>query len=405
MTNKLNVASLLIIIGAFFSCQESANSNQTAQSTIKKDTIKADNDTTITISNPPETTCNNDSLNALANIIAGTTDSSYVKYKYILQKSDFKHFQQNFDKRWHSFDSSRLENLRTFKTNELNKIVKTQHTLFYPFSGPDILHAQTFFPEANKYVMLGLEPIGSLPNFNIEEKDSLKKYFSKINTSLHAILKFSFFRTASMSQDLKNTEVDGTLHLLFLFLKRTGNSICSATPIYIDSLGNTVTLNSFSDLKKLKANNRGVEIKFSDKSLQPKTLYYFSLNAADGGLKSNKGFVSYLKNMGEVNTYLKGASYLMHKDYFSVIRNVILTQSKQVIQDDSGIALHYFTENSPQWQFNFYGQYTRPIPMFSAFYQADLDSLYKKQGSKNIGFGIGYNFRDKNSNFMIATKN
>jgi hypothetical protein len=43
--------------------------------------------------------------------------------------------------------------------------------------------------------------------------------------------------------------------------------------------------------------------------------------------------------------------------------------------------------------------------MFSAFYQADLDSTYKQQGSKPIGFGIGYNFRDKNSNFMIATKN
>ena len=42
--------------------------------------------------------------------------------------------------------------------------------------------------------------------------------------------------------------------------------------------------------------------------------------------------------------------------------------------------------------------------MFSQFYQADLDSTYKLQGAKPIGFGIGYNFRDKNSNFMIANK-
>ena len=40
--------------------------------------------------------------------------------------------------------------------------------------------------------------------------------------------------------------------------------------------------------------------------------------------------------------------------------------------------------------------------MFSEFYQADLDSTYKQEGSKPIG--IGYNFRDKNSNFMIANK-
>lgn len=87
-----------------------------------------------------------------------------------------------------------------------------------------------------------------------------------------------------------------------------------------------------------------------------------------------------------------------------MVRNVILNQSEHVIQDDSGIAFHYFTESNRAWSYTFYGSYIRPIAMFSAFYQADLDSTYKQQGSKNIGFGIGYNFRDKNSNFMIATK-
>jgi hypothetical protein len=131
---------------------------------------------------------------------------------------------------------------------------------------------------------------------------------------------------------------------------------------------------------------------------------YFSLNAADGGLKSNKGFMAYLKAMGTVNTYLKGASYLMHKDYFSMIRKVILAQSQHVIQDDSGIAFHYFLDDANKWNYSFFGQYLKPIPMFAQFYQKDLDSLYKQQGAKPIGFGIGYNFKDKNSNFMIATK-
>jgi hypothetical protein len=207
-----------------------------------------------------------------------------------------------------------------------------------------------------------------------------------------------------MSKDLKNAEVDGTLHLLFLFLKRTGNLICSAKPVTVDSLGHVVYLNSFIELKKMKSLTKGVEIKFTDKNNQPKTVSYFSLNAADGGMKQNKGFMTYLTNMGKINTYLKGASYLMHKSYFSMVRNVILNQSEHVIQDDSGIAFHYFTESNSAWSYTFYGSYIRPIAMFSAFYQADLDSTYKQQGSKNIGFGIGYNFRDKNSNFMIATK-
>ena len=345
----------------------------------------------------------NDSLNALADIMSGITDTNSI-YEYIQVTSDFKSFSKNFDKRWHVYDSTRLNNLRKFKENEISIIVKPQTTLFYPFSGPDILHAQTFFPEADKYVMIGLEPVGSLPEFKKEETDSLDTYFNKVNTSLNAILKFSFFRTQSMKNDLKNKEVDGTLHLLFLFLKRTGNQFCSAKPVTVDSLGAIEYVKSFSNLKKLKTNTRGVEIQFVDINKKPKTLYYYSLNAADGGLKFNKGFMAYLNNMGTINTYLKGASYLMHKNYFSMVRNVILNQSQHVVQDDSGIAFHYFIDDTHKWNYSFFGQYLKPIPMFSQFYQADLDSLYKKQGAKPIGFGIGYNFKDKNSNFMIATK-
>ena len=402
----LKQGSLLIVISALLLGCSSSSSEK--KSDVKKDTAKIIIDqTTIADDSMTEPEMSdfpvNDSLNALANIMAGIEDQ-YTFYQFIQSSSDFKIFSKNFDKRWMNYDSSRLMNLRRFKENEISKIVKPQTTLFYPFSGPDILHAQTFFPEADKYVMIGLEPVGSLPDFKKEEVDSLDTYFNKVNTSLNAILKFSFFRTESMSKDLRNKEVDGTLHLLFLFLKRTGNQLSSAKPISIDSIGNIQYVKSFSDLKKLKTNTRGVEIKFVNINKQLKTLYYFSLNAADGGLKYNKGFTAYLKNMGTVNTYLKGASYLMHKDYFSIIRKVILSQSQHVIQDDSGIAFHYFLEDANKWKYSFFGQYLKPIPMFAQFYQKDLDSLYKQQGAKPIGFGIGYNFKDKNSNFMIATK-
>lgn len=393
-------SGLICIAVVLSACSEDTTQKETV---VKKDTVVVKQSVDSSDVKEPETLCTNDSLNAMADIMSGITDSNSI-FKHIQFSTDFRNFHKTFDKRWQTFDSARLTNLKQFREQELSKIVKKQTTLFYPFSGPDILYAQTFFPDPDKYVMIGLEPVGSYPIFKVEGKDSLDSYFNKINTSLNAILKYSFFRTESMSKDLKNTEVDGTLHLLTLFLKRTGNSLCSAKAITVDSLGNVVYINSFSDLKKLKTATKGVEIKFSDAQHHAKTVCYFSLNAANGGLKFNKGFVSYLKNMGTINTYLKGASYLMHKDYFSIIRNVVLEQSEQVIQDDSGIALHYFTDSNFKWNYNFYGQYTKPISLFSHHYQSDLDSLYKQQGAKPIGFGIGYNFKDKNSNFMIATK-
>ena len=61
-------------------------------------------------------------------------------------------------------------------------------------------------------------------------------------------------------------------------------------------------------------------------------------------------------------------------------------------------------EDTNKWQFTFYGAYTKPINMFAKHYQSDLDSLYKKQGAKKLGFGLGYNYRDKNSSFILIKK-
>lgn len=345
----------------------------------------------------------NDTLNSTAQIIAGNSDSNTI-FKNIIASKNYQTFSANFSKRWNSFDSSRIQKLSSFRNTELGKHIINEKTLFYPFSGPDILYANLFFPQAEKFVMIGLEPVGTLPSFGTNQTDSLNKYYNKINTSLNAILNFSFFRTESMSMDLKNTEVNGTIHLLLLFLNRTGNSIVSAKPITVDTAGNKIYYSSFTELKSASLKTKGVEIVFKTKENQLKELSYFSLNAADDGLISNVGFRKYLSAMSQFNTYLKGASYLLHKPNFSIIRGIILNGASTITQDDSGIALRYFEKEKDKWDYTLYGEYSRPISMFSNCYQKNLDSLYKQSGSIPIGFGIGYNFKDKNSNLMVVKR-
>jgi hypothetical protein len=189
-----------------------------------------------------------------------------------------------------------------------------------------------------------------------------------------------------------------------LFLNRTGNSIVSAKPITVDTAGNKIYYSSFTELKSASLKTKGVEIVFKTKEYQLKELSYFSLNAADDGLRSNVGFRKYLSAMSQFNTYLKGASYLLHKPNFSIIRGIILNGASTITQDDSGIALRYFEKEKDKWDYTLYGEYSRPISMFSNCYQKNLDSLYKQSGSIPIGFGIGYNFKDKNSNLMVVKR-
>lgn len=345
----------------------------------------------------------NDSLNAIAKLITGTC-SDCPAYKAVTGSKHYTEFSAAFSKRWHEFDSTRIQQLKGFRENELAKEIKPEPNLFYPFSGPDILYAGLFFPDAEKIVMIGLEPVGTLPDFAAMKGDSVKRYYSQLNTSLNAILKFSFFRTESMNKDLKHSEVDGTIHLLLLFLNGTGNNLVSAKPVTIDSLGRKQYIDSFAALKKSNYKTKGVEIIFITPDNKVKELSYYSLNVVDIAMDSNRGFRTYLEGLRNFNTYLKGASYLLHKSYFSVVRNVILNGASTIVQDDSGIAYRYFAQNSDVWTYKLYGDYTRPISLFKNAYQKDLDSLYRKQGSTPLGFGIGYNFKDKNSNLMVAKR-
>jgi hypothetical protein len=392
----------LVLLLLLAGCSSNENKNQSAGTISKKDSIAPDS--LVEKNTEAKITPVNDTLNTIAKLIAGTYTAGNI-YEAVTTNKNYIDFSGSFSKRWDDFDSTRIRKLNEFRNQELKGEIKPEKTIFYPFSGPDILYASLFFPDAEKFILIGLEPVGTLPKFNKQEGDSLKEYYNKLNTSLNAILKFSFFRTESMSKDLKNTEVDGTVHLLFLFLSRTGNSIVSAKPITIDSMGNKAYLPSFEKLKTGKFKSKGVEIIFNTPDNKTKELNYYSLNIADDGLRNNGGFKIYLQNLKDFNTYLKGASYLLHKTYFSFVRNVILNGASTIVQDDSGIAFKYFEKSKASWSYKLFGNYTKPISLFKNSFQKDLDSLYRQKGSSALGFGIGYNFKDKNSNLMIAKRN
>jgi hypothetical protein len=348
----------------------------------------------------------NDTLNELAYLISGNKQYSFTVFKKFTDNEAFQNFSNDFTKRWLYFDSSRLNIIKNFADTILVKELINSERLFYPFSGPDILYATTLFPNIKHYTLIGLEPVGTLPILDDKNivPDSINNYFTKINSSLNSILRFSFFRTVAMKQDLRNEDLDGLLHLILLFLNRTNNSIVSVYPFYIDSLGNKQYLLDFNLLKSNVVKNKSLEINFITKDHELKSITYTSTNLSDETFKKNSGLNTYLTKLNFNITYLKGASYLLHKTNFDAIRNLILRYTNQLVQDDSGIAQKYIFNDSNKWKYSFYGNYTKPINMFKNHYQSDLDSLYKKVGTKKLGFGLGYNYRDKNSNFMVITK-
>jgi hypothetical protein len=270
---------------------------------------------------------------------------------------------------------------------------------FYPFSGPDVADMLTFFPDSREYLLIGLEPVGCLP---IALSDYAPAYFTDLRQSLETVVASGFFRTEGMSHDLKETNVSGVLPLLLFLMARSGFTIVDAKAIQIDASGAIISGTSVASPGQAAGETQGVAIQFSDQRHGVRTLRYFSLNLENTRIRKKPGTLKYLNSLPETVTLVKSASYLMHKTYFSTTRNLVLSKSRVLVQDDSGIPFHYFDPQT--WDVHLYGTYLGPIDLFKDWFQDDLKAAFAEpKDVQPLGFGIGYRHRLE-SNLLVGVR-
>lgn len=354
--------------------------------------------------------------NDLARLIAGLNPEKGSVYEKIYQTEAWKQYAAGADKQWENILQNKVPKLTKWRDEELKKTTEAKGLLFYPFSGPDFLHAGIFFPEAEETVMIGLEPIGNIPDFDkITGRNTIGYYFNGIQRTLSSVLTYSFFRTLSMEVDLTgkvSPDIDGTLPIILLFMARTNHKVLYYEKMAISPEGKLIKAEDIKDAKKGKDEVYFVSkiaYQRADKPEERKTLYYLGVNLSNdpylgkGGLNQRKDLMKYLESLKVSTTYIKSASYLMYKPYFSVIKDLILKKSNYLLQDDSGMALKNFPEEI--WKLTFFGRYAGPIALFANYYQKDMQQAYAdKDQVRPLPFGIGYQFAAGNSNLMLAEK-
>jgi len=327
-----------------------------------------------------------DRINASVNGLAGkkASGSNWESTK------EWGDYAQWLDGRWSYLNRVRLSAMRTWGNSELGGV--RRDAVFYPFSGPDALYADTLFPDSKMLLMAGLEPVGTMPDLaKLKDSGKLDAYLGEVQTSLYTILAASFFKTKDMKNDFNNEMVDGLLPAIAVFLGRQGYSIENLQYVTLDGSG---ALHPRGE----KSGAPGVQITYGGGRI----LLYFQADLGNDGLKSNPGFVHLMERLAPGVTYLKAASYLLYEDYFSTIRNAILDDSAGVVEDDSGIPFHFFKQS--QWDVIPYGNYTGPIPLFKEHYQQDLADYYGKTSHQPLSFGSGYKFNASISSLLVAKK-
>jgi len=299
-----------------------------------------------------------------------------------------------FNSAWADLDARQLSRIGAWsKAN----ITQPSPVVFYMFSGPDYLHADAFFPEATTYVLSGLEPVGEVGDLAALPSHVLAEELRGLQSSLNSVLSFSFFITKKMKTDLKDGRLTGTLPILYVFLARSGQTIRDVSFGSLDENGNVVP--AAVPTKSGPAN--GVKIVFAKGDGPPRTLYYFSTDLSDGGVKRS-GFLKFCDGLGLGDSLLKSASYLMHSNAFNKVREFVLAKSHAVVQDDSGIPVRYFSAND--WELRPFGNYLGPISLFPNRSQPAMKELFRKGHAEPLDFGIGYRWRPRESNLLLALR-
>jgi hypothetical protein len=331
------------------------------------------------------------SPNDTARFLAGMPPAADSPLAALAKDGSWQQHARTFDSAFNRVDQSQLARIRAWSSSH---VANPSQTVFYFFSGPDFLYANAFYPKAKTYVLAGLEPVGTVPDL-AAMRGAVGGELARLRHSLNTILSVSFFITKNMKSELRAGRVNGALPILYVFLVRSGYTIRDVTPVSVAADG---TLQTGGDAAR-SGPAPGIKIVFAGSDGEPRTLYYFSTNLADDGVK-NSNFLKFCETLAPGDGFIKSASYLLHSGGFNRVRDFLLANDAAMIQDDSGIPLTYY--DPQKWDLQPFGRYLGPIGIFPGRHQPKYSELFKK--SRPIDFGIGYRHRPAESNLLLAVR-
>ncbi len=301
-----------------------------------------------------------------------------------------------FEEQFSKLNLRQLQKLHAWQQTSLPESLQPIPVVFYMFSGPDFLYVDQSFPKAGVYVLCGKEALGPAPDpLRIA---NLSSALGNLENAMKSSLSTTYFITKDMKVDLHEQNLNGVLPILYAYLARADKSI---TNVAFGSLGSSGVFDEAAPGKR-GGSIQGVRIRYTDnQSGNAQTLFYFTTDISDGGVKATPGFLKFCQRLGTGASFLKSSSYLLFENGFATIRNFILDHSNIIVQDDSGIPLEYFDPN--KWNLRFFGVYLGPIDIFKQHYQPRLRELFDQTNPPPLEFGFGYRWNYKEANLMVAT--
>ena len=256
------------------------------------------------------------------------------------------------------------------------------HGVFYPFSGPDFPFVTSFYPDAEIYILVGLEEVGNMNSTMFSSNPDYNEFISNAGKYFYFSNKYGFFRTNDMEEQFKEK---GVVDILGFYLKKFDAKFISMKLMKWDN-----ELGAPRELEKDEKSDV-CSIEFLNQNNAYSQLYYFQFDLSDPGIQKNPNLLKWVQEKmkgKDMVSLSKAASYLMHRELFSSISTFLLENSKLQIQDDSG--LDFRKIQSSNRKYKLYGNYTKTIPLFTDRFIPELREKYTGSDVKPLPFKMGY---------------
>ena len=305
---------------------------------------------------------------------------------------------------WGHFDSSVLEPMSSWAAVELKEARKATRSLLYAFGGSDFATSDALFPEARETVLIGLEPAGNLPAFDRVSPAWREAFFTDIGELIKGFLERGYFITGDMNDIYGRGKVDGALPVIAFFLARRNCSVVEMTRLAPDAAGVWVE-KPYERLAQRPRRPYGVKIVYlKPGDPEPRTVVYFSCDIENKAFPAGSPLYRYFAGLERMSTFVKSGSYLLHYGDFSTLRDLILSRSEFVLQDDTAVPYRYFKKG--KWQIQLFGRYTQPVKDFTNVEQPDMKRAYEEDAKSipALPFHFGYHWRTQIDNLLLAKR-
>jgi hypothetical protein len=285
--------------------------------------------------------------------------------------ADWTSYASLEDARW-SKARARFDVISAWARREIAPSLPAGRAVLYPFAGADALYATLLFADAQRLVLVGLEPVGRLPR----PGDVAPGFFSRLGASSDDLHRLGFLRTAQMAADLAR---DGVLPGVVATLVRLGGTVRGVTAM----------------------GPRRARVDWTSASGDARRLDYVQADLSNLGLKRESALVAELRALAPFATFLKAAMYLLAEPRFSFVRRELVEGSALVVEDDTGLPFHDF---DARWAVRLYGRYAPPRKPFEHRRQPDLERAFALRAPATLPFGFGYAMLPNLSSLLVATK-